>query len=203
MNYYNDYLSKFSVAMENVAATITKNTATDTDTTISTIVSAIRECKTNNKKIIIIGNGGSAAIASHVAIDFWKNGGVRATAFNDSSLLTCISNDFCYEEVFVKPIERFADAGDIVFAISSSGKSANITNAVTAAKEAGCTTVTMSGFGEDNPLRSMGDYNFYIKDGGYGVVEIGHLFLMHTIADKYIAQYVTKTLTESAEASFV
>ena len=55
--------------------------------------------------MIFIGNGGSAAIASHQAVDYWKNGGMRAIAFNDASLLTCISNDFGYPQVFEKPIE--------------------------------------------------------------------------------------------------
>ncbi len=75
-----------------------------------------------NKKVILIGNGGSAAIASHQAVDLWKNGGIRATAFNDTSLLTCVGNDFGYEHVFAKPIEQFADKGDLLIAVSNSGK---------------------------------------------------------------------------------
>ena len=67
-----------------------------------------------NRKLIFIGNGGSAAIASHQAIDFWKNGAIPAIAFNDSSLLTCLSNDFGYQHVFEKSIEMFANSGDVL-----------------------------------------------------------------------------------------
>ena len=77
-------------------------------------------------KIIFIGNGGSAAISSHMATDFWKTGGIRAVSFNDGAQLTCLGNDYGYRHVFEKPIAMFADAGDILIAISSSGRSENI-----------------------------------------------------------------------------
>src|SRR3989338_2303804 len=114
------------------------------------------------KKIIFIGNGGSAAIASHQSVDYWKNGGMRAIAFNDISLLTCISNDYGYPYVFEKPIEMFADSGDVLIAISSSGKSENILRGAQIAKTKNCTVITMSGFKADNPLRKLGNINFYV-----------------------------------------
>lgn len=98
------------------------------------------------RKLIFIGNGGSAAISSHLATDFWKTGGIKALAFNDSSLLTCIGNDYGYEHVFAKPISMFADPGDILMAISSSGQSPNILNGVKAAREKNCQVITFSGF---------------------------------------------------------
>jgi D-sedoheptulose 7-phosphate isomerase len=138
------------------------------------------------KKLMFIGNGASAAISSHMATDYWKNGGVRSVTFNDSSLLTCISNDYGYKHVFEKPIEMFADAGDILIAISSSGKSENILRGVQAAISANCQVVTFSGFKEDNPLRAMGDYNFYVSSPSYGPVEIIHLSICHCICDAII-----------------
>jgi D-sedoheptulose 7-phosphate isomerase len=144
------------------------------------------------KKLMFIGNGASAAISSHMATDYWKNGGVRSVAFNDSSLLTCISNDYGYKHVFEKPIEMFADAGDILIAISSSGKSENIIRGVQAAISAKCQVVTFSGFKNDNPLRAMGDYNFYVSSPSYGPVEIIHLTVCHCICDAII-QEKTKT----------
>ena len=144
---------------------------------------AVAQAESNKKKIMFIGNGASAAISSHMATDYWKNGGLRAVAFNDSSLLTCISNDYGYIHVFEKPIEMFADEGDILFAISSSGKSENILRGVSAARNRNCKVVTFSGFAEDNPLRGMGDYNFYVPSGGYGPVEILHLAICHCIID--------------------
>lgn len=140
------------------------------------------------KKIIFIGNGGSAAIASHQSVDYWKNGGIRAIAFNDVSLLTCIGNDYGYPFVFEKPIEMFADAGDLLIAISSSGKSDNILNGARMARKKGCPVITMSGFKPDNPLRSLGDLNFYVPapTGAYGFVEIAHLTLCHCFIDNII-----------------
>ncbi|MFQ5848561.1 MAG: SIS domain-containing protein [Candidatus Methylomirabilales bacterium] len=135
------------------------------------------------RKVMFIGNGGSAAIASHLAVDYWKNGGVRAIAFNDSSLLTCISNDYGYAQVFAKPVQMFAKAGDVLVAISSSGRSENILSAVNVAKAMGCTVVTLSGFAVDNPLRRLGDLNFYVPSQSYGHVEIVHLSLCHCILD--------------------
>jgi D-sedoheptulose 7-phosphate isomerase len=138
------------------------------------------------KKLMFIGNGASASIASHMSTDYWKNGGIRAVAFNDSSLLTCIGNDYGYKHVFEKPIEMFADEGDVLFAVSSSGKSENILRGVEAARSRRCAVVTYSGFKEDNPLRSLGDYNFYVPSPGYGPVEILHLSICHCIIDVII-----------------
>jgi D-sedoheptulose 7-phosphate isomerase len=146
------------------------------------------------KKIIFIGNGGSAAIASHQSVDYWKNGGMRAIAFNDTSLLTCIGNDYGYQYVFEKPVEMFADDGDVMIAISSSGKSDNILNGVKAAKKKNLPVITMSGFKPDNPLRSMGDINFYVPapTGAYGFVEIAHLTIAHCIVDAIIDRDLIK-----------
>ena len=135
------------------------------------------------KKIILIGNGASASIASHMSTDFWKNGGIRAVAFNDAALLTCLSNDCGYENVFGKSIDMFADEGDILFAISSSGKSENILNGVRAARNQGAKVVTFSGFSSENPLRQMGDINFYVPDGAYGAVEVLHLAICHCLIE--------------------
>ena len=143
----------------------------------------VRAAQAANKKIIMVGNGGSAGIASHQSVDYWKNGGVRAIAFNDASLLTCIGNDLGYENVFSAPIAQFADTGDIVFAISSSGASPNILNASKAARDTGCQLITFSGFAENNPLRSLGDLNFHVASSSYGLVEILHLFIIHTVLD--------------------
>jgi D-sedoheptulose 7-phosphate isomerase len=121
-----------------------------------------------------------------MATDYWKNGSMRAIAFNDASLLTCLSNDCGYENVFGKPVEMFADEGDILVAISSSGKSENILNGVRAARKMGAYVVTLSGFKSDNPLRSMGDYNFFVPGGEYGPVEIIHLSITHCILDSVL-----------------
>jgi D-sedoheptulose 7-phosphate isomerase len=134
-------------------------------------------------KVIYIGNGGSAAIASHLAIDYSKNGGIRSLAFNDSSALTCLGNDLGYENVFAKQLDFHARAGDLLIAISSSGKSPNILAGVAAARAHDCGIVTLSGFSEENALRRTGDINFYVRSSAYGFVEIAHLSLCHAILD--------------------
>jgi len=149
---------------------------------IEQVCSLVRLKADSGRKLMFIGNGASASIASHMATDCWKNGGIRAVAFNDSSLLTCISNDYGYKHVFKKPIEMFADNGDILFAISSSGKSENILKGVHAAKTKECSVITLSGFKDDNPLCSIGDYNFYVPSQDYGPVEIIHHSICHSLS---------------------
>ncbi len=139
-------------------------------------------------KIIFIGNGGSAAISSHMATDYMKNGGVRAVSFNDPSLLTCLSNDYSYTEAFEKCVERFADSGDILVAISSSGQSKNILNSVETACAKGCSVVTLSGFNAENPLRNKGMLNFYVDSHKYSYVENLHLLVCHIILDGLMAE---------------
>lgn len=135
------------------------------------------------KKCFVIGNGGSASIASHMAEDFTKAAEIPMMAFNDASMITCFANDLGYENVFSTAIKYYVEPGDLVIAISSSGKSANILNGAWAAKEKGCQVITLSGFSPTNPLRKIGDINFYVPDSTYGGVEITHLSLLHTILD--------------------
>jgi D-sedoheptulose 7-phosphate isomerase len=140
------------------------------------------------RKVIFIGNGASAAIGSHQALDFWKNGGMRAITFNDLASLTAVSNDFSFQEVFQRPLEMFADAGDILMAISSSGRSENILRGADAARQRRCRVVTFSGFAPANPLRSLGELNFYVPSMSYGHVEVTHLALSHALVDTVVTR---------------
>lgn len=153
---------------------------------IEAVCGILKERAAGGGKVLFIGNGGSAAIASHMAVDFWRNGGIEALAFNDGALLTCIGNDFGYERVFEKPVEMFAKEKDVLFAISSSGKSENILRGAAAAKSKGCAVVTLSGFDADNPLSSAGKYNFYVPSRKYGPVEVVHQYICHWILDTLI-----------------
>jgi D-sedoheptulose 7-phosphate isomerase len=144
---------------------------------------ALRESARAGGKAMVIGNGGSAAIAGHTAVDLWKNGRIPAVCFNDPSQLTCLSNDLGYEEVFAEPVRMFARPGDVLVAISSSGRSRNILNAVAAARSKGCRVITLSGFKPDNPLRGLGDWNFYADSIAYGFVETAHSAVCHALVD--------------------
>src|SRR5215472_15027346 len=88
---------------------------------IGRTIEEVRSTHGRGNKLMVIGNGGSAAIASHLATDYTKNGGIRTLAFNDGAMLTCLSNDLGYENVFAKQIEMFAQKGDLLLAVSSSG----------------------------------------------------------------------------------
>lgn len=134
-------------------------------------------------KIIIIGNGGSAAIASHVAVDFTKAAGIKSITFNDADLITCFANDYGYEEWVERALIFYADPNDLVILISSSGKSPNIVNGANKAKELGLKTITLSGFDSNNPLRSMGDINLWTDSKSYNIVEMTHNIWLVAIVD--------------------
>ena len=148
--------------------------------------------KKRKNKIMFIGNGGSAAIANHQAIDYTNNGGFKAITFNESSFLTCMANDYGYDQVFARPIRTFAEEGDALIAISSSGKSRNILEGVKAAKEKKCCVITLSGFSHLNPLRQQGDINFYVPNNNYGLVEILHLSILHALLDSFMEKRMKK-----------
>uniref|UniRef100_UPI004047DA73 SIS domain-containing protein n=1 Tax=Algoriphagus sp. TaxID=1872435 RepID=UPI004047DA73 len=158
------------------------------DTTLDQAVSMIKSTSKNGKKVIIVGNGGSAAMASHVAVDFTKNAGIRSINFNEADLITCFANDFGYEHWVSQSLKFYADAGDLVILISSSGKSLNIVNGAKTAKELGLQLITLSGFNPQNPLREMGDINFFIDSKGYNIVEMTHHIWLVAIVDRIIGK---------------
>lgn len=134
----------------------------------------LKVAKTRGNKVIIAGNGGSAAISSHVSVDLVKMLGIRAMAFSDSDLITCFANDYGYENWLSEAINSYGDPGDLAILISSSGKSSNILNAAGMAKLRGMTVVTLSGFAYDNPLRIAGDLNLWANSQVYNIVETVH-----------------------------
>lgn len=186
MSFIQNYYTNFVNLLGSIRVTDSQGNKPSLFEGIEITCNIIKKQSDIGGKIIFIGNGGSAAIASHMAIDFWKNGGIQAMAFNDSSLLTCISNDFGYKHVFEKPIEFFANPNDILFAISSSGRSENILRGVKAAKSKGCTVITLSGFDVDNPLNLLGVFNFYVPSHEYGPIEVIHQYICHFILDTII-----------------
>ncbi len=142
--------------------------------------------QSRGKKAIIAGNGGSAAIASHCAVDFTKNAGIRCINFNEADLITCFANDYGYEWWLKKALEFYADPGDLVILISSSGQSPNILNAARYAASKGLGLVTFTGFGEDNPLRALGRLNFSLNSRAYNVIEMTHQIWLLAVCDLII-----------------
>lgn len=146
-------------------------------------VSSILKAKEDGANIILVGNGGSAAIVSHMQNDLCAAVGVRAMTFCDAPLLTAMSNDFGYETAYEKPMSLWASPGDLLVAISSSGQSENILKCAQLAAKNDMTVMTFTGFKDDNPLRRSGDLNFYVPSTDYGYVETIHSVMTHYITD--------------------
>lgn len=151
------------------------------------VLNMLRHTKQGGSKLFFVGNGGSAAIASHMAADWLKNAEMPALALNDPAQLTCIANDVRYSSVFSLPLHRLGRIGDVLFAISSSGASHSILNAVYVAKAMNMNVVTLSGFDVRNTLRGMGQWNWYVHSTSYGVVETTHLAILHALLDDFRA----------------
>lgn len=139
-------------------------------------------------KLMFAGNGASASISSHGAVDFTKQGRVRSCDFNEPNLITCFSNDFGYERWMEKAVEFYSDPGDVLVLISVSGSSANAVNAARYAKDKGLTVVTFTGSSADNPLKSLGDINFWVNSRAYNVVEGVHMMWLTTVVDMLVGQ---------------
>ena len=143
----------------------------------------IRQTKKKKAKAIVVGNGGSAAIASHTQNDLCKAVKMRSLVFTEQSLLTALANDDGYQTAYETLTNLWAEPDDLLIAISSSGQSENILRAARAARKAGCRIITLSGFASDNPLRALGDVNFYIPSDSYGHVELAHAALGQFLTD--------------------
>ena len=160
------------------------------------VMTHLRQLRANQNTLYIIGNGGSAAVASHALVDFVNVAKIKAQVLHDSSLITCMANDFGYENAYSRVLAQFIKPNDMLIAISSSGKSVNICNAAKIAKECGAAVITYSGFNADNPLRKIGDYNFWLASDDYGYVEVGHQFMLHNLSDRFAVQGKNEALAK-------
>ena len=173
--FFSDYFNFMEIAMASV----------NHDDLIAA-AEKIQAVSQKGKKLIIAGNGGSAAMASHVSVDFTKAAGIRAINFNEADLLTCFANDYGYERVFEKAVDFYSDEGDLLILVSSSGNSVNVVNAAKRAKELNISVITFTGFKSDNPLRNLGDINFWVNSKGYNIVEMTHHIWLLAIVDYII-----------------
>ena len=144
------------------------------------------DVRDKGRKVILVGNGGSAAIASHVAVDLTKAARVRAINFNEADLITCFGNDYGYENWMGKALEFYGDSGDVAVIISSSGQSQNVVIGANAARDIGLHVVTLSGFRTNNPLRMLGDLNLWVNSESYNVVETTHQSWLLAVIDRLV-----------------
>lgn len=146
------------------------------------------DCQRQGNRVIFAGNGGSAGIASHAAVDYTKQGGITSVNFNEAGLITCFANDYGYENWVRKALEFYAQPGDVVVLISSSGKSPNMVTAARYARSVGLKVITFTGFISDNPLKSNGDLNFWVDSRAYNIIECTHQIWLLAVCDLIIGK---------------
>lgn len=181
---YADYLNKLVQCISGTQLFHADGTIyTDYEEIIGRLVGLFTEVKKESRQVFFVGNGGSAAIASHMTADFMKNGGMKTYSLYDTAVTTCMGNDYGYEYIFSRPLEFLADKGDLLVAISSSGNSQDIVNVIEAANKKEMKVLTLSGFQRENRIRGMGDYNLYVPVCRYGIVESIHNLILQHIVD--------------------
>lgn len=135
-------------------------------------------------KIILIGNGGSNAISSHISVDYTKCLGKKAFSFSDAPLLTAYINDYGKDEAYKQFLLDFADSNTFVILISSSGDSMNIVNAAHYCETNKIPFAALSGFNKKNKLNNTkANFKFHVNFNSYGVVELAHEILLHSIVN--------------------
>lgn len=177
------YFHAFADVLQATAATGADGCVVDLDEAIARCVAQVVAARNASRTVFCVGNGGSAAIASHACNDLIKTVRVRAQSLNDVAVVTAFANDEGYENVYSMPLDLMASANDLLFAISSSGRSKSILQAVAIFRKRGGHVVTLSGFDPSNPLRREGDLNLYVPAMEYGFVEIAHASLLHCVTD--------------------
>ena len=156
---------------------------------LSFFAQSLKKMHSHGNKAIIVGNGGSAAIASHFSVDLTKNARIRCVNFNEADLITCFANDYGFDNWMKEAVNFYGDEGDVLIAISSSGKSKDIINGCISARENNFSKiVTFSGFDENNPLNNYGDLNFWIDSKAYNFVENIHQFWLLAVVDLIIGK---------------
>lgn len=167
------------------------------------IIGILEKCHNDGAVLYIMGNGGSAATASHMANDFSvglklrdiRNFNVQSLSDN-TPVCSAIANDIGYENVFYAQLKHKLKPQDVVIAISCSGNSENIIKASRYAKEVGASLIGMTGF-DGGELKALSDVNFHIKtdQGEYGLVEDAHMILDHVIYNYYVSQKIENKST--------
>jgi D-sedoheptulose 7-phosphate isomerase len=186
-DFWPNYQGSLTDALRGLRVSSRNGGCLDTAQALVDLCAWARDVRSADRTIIFAGNGGSAGFASHMAVDWTKNAGVRAMACSDTALLTAIANDYGYDRVFSQSVAWYGRKGDLLVTISSSGESPNVVRAIAAARDAEMRVVTLSGMKPDNESRKSGDLNFYVPAWSYGIVECSHQVLLHAWLDRYMA----------------
>lgn len=186
MSFFKQFNETVYDSLKNCIVTDKNQNVIDIGQGMDEWVARTDQLKKENATMYFVGNGASSMMAGHMSADAAKNGQIRAQAFHETSLMTAVSNDISYENVFAYPLRRFADPGDVLVTISSSGNSPNIMAAIKVANELGLESITLSGKSPDNGSRPLGILNFYIPSQSYGIIECAHQVLLHSWLDQYM-----------------
>jgi D-sedoheptulose 7-phosphate isomerase len=178
-------VAQFGSVLERCEITGKDSAALGLEPGLSAAMRVLGQVRKNQGGVYVIGNGGSAGVASHAVVDLVNVAKLRAFTLHDSSLITCMANDYGYENTFARLLSQMAKPSDVLIAISSSGNSKNIRNAAAQMAEKGGIVITLSGFASGNPLRSLGDINIWLDSNDYGMVEVGHQFILHNLSDRF------------------
>lgn len=186
LGYYAAYRNAITEGLSRTLVSDRSGTAVDAETAFARLCEMTASLKTTRGTLFFCGNGASAAMAGHMALDWLKAADVRAMTFNDPVGLTAIGNDLGYEKAFSVPVRCLSDADDVLVTISSSGNSPSVVKAIEAARDHRLRVVTFSGFKPDNQSRQLGDLNFYVPCKTYGIAESCHQVLLHAWLDRHL-----------------
>ena len=138
----------------------------------------------SHKRIIILGNGGSSSVASHISQDYMKFQEKKVSILSDPSMITMLSNDYGYENAYQKFLEYYVEDETLVVIISSSGESTNMVNCMNYCEERGVSYGVLTGFHPHNTVRRNARYakwNYHVDSASYGVVECVHQIFLHGV----------------------
>ena len=174
-------------ALKENSSLLIQNQLTYTKGVIKAVNILTKAAKKKNN-IFWAGNGGSAAMSSHVSVDLTKQCGIRAINFNEADLITCFANDYGHNNWMKEAINKYHDKGDLVILISSSGNSKNHLVAANFCKKKKIPLVTFTGFNGKNKLSKIGKINFIVNSKNYNIIEmIHHIWLL------LACDFITKT----------
>lgn len=191
MGYAEDYFDLIREALNKMIVTDRSGEKVDVNDALSKWSEKAYEIREETKGLLFFcGNGASETMAEHMSHDWFQNAVVNTTTVSETAHITAISNDYGYEDVYSYRVKRILSERDMFIGISSSGNSPNIVKALSAAKENGAFTISVTGMKPDNKLRMMGDLNFYVPLNSYGEVESAHAVLLHTALDHFLDRYM-------------
>lgn len=185
-SYFEHYCNSHDRALRALEVTDRSGSDLGADNGLDALCEISRSVQKSGRNQYLVGNGASAAFANHMALDWTKNGEVPTQSFANSALLTAMGNDLGFNEAFAAPLSWYAQSGDLLVTISSSGNSANIITAIETARAKGLDVVTFSGLKPNNKSRQLGNLNFYIPAKTYGIVECAHQVLLHLWLDCFM-----------------